>query len=57
MQFHLDGFRPGDPHVAEASPDAPPPTDPLPARGGVPILGCGPAGLTLAPQLAAFSPT
>ncbi len=47
MQFHLNGFRPGDPHLHE--PAAPP--------GGeldVLIVGCGPAGLTLAAQLAAF---
>lgn len=55
MQFHQDGFRPGDPHVAEASPDALPCTDTLPAQVDVLIVGCGPAGLTLAAQLAAFA--
>jgi phenol 2-monooxygenase len=48
MQFHLDGFRVGDPALHEAAPagtgDA---VDVL-------IVGCGPAGLTLAAQLAAF---
>ena len=55
MQFHLDGFRPGDPHMAEASPDALPHADTLLARVDVLIVGCGPAGLTLAAQLAAFA--
>lgn len=49
MQFHLDGYRPGDPAVADSRPAS---------DGGrdvdVLIVGCGPAGLTLAAQLAAF---
>jgi phenol 2-monooxygenase len=53
MQFHLNGFRPGDPHVMpcdargrsrDSSPEA---------EVDVLIVGCGPAGLTLAAQLAA----
>lgn len=55
MQFHLDGFRPGDPHVAPASPQAAAGTDAVPAQVDVLIVGCGPAGLTLAAQLAAFA--
>ena len=57
MQFHLDGYRPGDPDVYEpagtgrtgrgAGGDPPGEVDVL-------IVGCGPAGLTLAAQLAAF---
>ncbi|SNT31153.1 phenol 2-monooxygenase/3-hydroxybenzoate 4-monooxygenase [Noviherbaspirillum humi] len=54
MQFHLDGFRPGDPHLHPASPLARPHTDSAPAQVDVLIVGCGPAGLTLAAQLAAF---
>ncbi|RYY83635.1 MAG: 3-hydroxybenzoate 4-monooxygenase [Comamonadaceae bacterium] len=54
MQFHLDGFRAGDPQVAPASPLALPRTDAAPAEVDVLIVGCGPAGLTLAAQLAAF---
>lgn len=54
MQFHLDGFRPGDPHVADASPAAARRTDAVPAQVDVLVVGCGPAGLTLAAQLAAF---
>jgi phenol 2-monooxygenase/3-hydroxybenzoate 4-monooxygenase len=54
MQFHLNGFRPGDPRVAEASAQASPRTDAVPEEVDVLIVGCGPAGLTLAAQLAAF---
>jgi 2-polyprenyl-6-methoxyphenol hydroxylase-like FAD-dependent oxidoreductase len=57
MQFHLDGFRPGDPHLHPASPLARPHTDAAPAQVDVLIVGCGPAGLTLAAQLAAFPET
>jgi phenol 2-monooxygenase/3-hydroxybenzoate 4-monooxygenase len=55
MQFHLEGFRPGDPHVAEASPRAAAHTDGVPAEVDVLVVGSGPAGLTLAAQLAAFA--
>jgi 2-polyprenyl-6-methoxyphenol hydroxylase-like FAD-dependent oxidoreductase len=56
MQFYLDGFKPGDPLICEASEKAKatPQTDALPAQVDVLIIGCGPAGLTLAAQLAAF---
>jgi phenol 2-monooxygenase len=55
MQFHLNGFRPGDPAVAEpADGHAPSPHDGLPAEVDVLIVGSGPAGLTLAAQLASF---
>lgn len=54
MQFHLNGFQPGDPHLAEASPQAVRHQDTLPAQVDVLIVGCGPAGLTLAAQLCAF---
>src|SRR5580693_1713934 len=56
MQFHLNGFRPGDPKISEAAEpsDASPHSDPLPEEIDVLIVGCGPAGLTLAAQLAAF---
>jgi len=55
MQFHLEGFKPGDPHVADAAAQAAPHTDAVPAQVDVLIVGCGPAGLTLAAQLAAFA--
>jgi 2-polyprenyl-6-methoxyphenol hydroxylase-like FAD-dependent oxidoreductase len=54
MQFHLNGFKPGDPHIADASALAAPHTDAVPEQVDVLIVGCGPAGLTLAAQLAAF---
>jgi phenol 2-monooxygenase len=51
MQFHLNGFKPGDPSLSEAP-------ERLDARQSsevdVLIVGCGPAGLTLAAQLSAF---
>ncbi|MEU4237718.1 FAD-dependent monooxygenase [Actinoplanes sp. NPDC026619] len=54
MQFYLDGYRPGDPTVAEAHPSVAARPDGLPADCDVLIVGCGPAGLVLAAQLAAF---
>jgi 3-hydroxybenzoate 4-monooxygenase len=54
MQFHLNGFKPGDPHLAHASDQAVPQTDAAPKQVDVLIVGCGPSGLTLAAQLAAF---
>ena len=57
MQFHLNGFRPGDPDLA--IPAVPTgvvlPSDRLPDEVDVLIVGCGPAGLTLAAQLSQFS--
>jgi len=56
MQFHLNGFRAGDPDVAEPSEEAKAASasDSMPEEVDVLIVGCGPAGLTLATQLAAF---
>lgn len=56
MQFHLNGFQPGDPEIADPAERV----QPSGAAGAVPdavdvlIVGCGPAGLTLAAQLAQF---
>lgn len=54
MQFHRDGFRTGDPTL-HAPTGRPANTDGLPEEVDVLIVGCGPAGLTLAAQLSAFS--
>ncbi|WP_212523837.1 FAD-binding monooxygenase [Actibacterium sp. MT2.3-13A] len=56
MQFHLNGFRTGDPAVAEADTQhgMSRPADGLPEEVDVLIVGAGPTGLTLAAQLAAF---
>ncbi len=56
MQFHLNGFRAGDPLVKEAATDVEGAidNDGLPESVDVLIVGSGPAGLTLAAQLAAF---
>lgn len=57
MQFHLNGFEPGDPEVADPRQrlSAPGASGPVPAEVDVLIVGCGPAGLTLAAQLSAFA--
>lgn len=54
MQFHLNGFRPGDPSIAEPAAGREPGPGLLPEELDVLIVGCGPAGLTLAAQLAQF---
>jgi phenol 2-monooxygenase len=56
MQFHLNGFEPGDPEIVDPAERNPPSG----AQGAIPeevdvlIVGSGPAGLTLAAQLSAF---
>ena len=52
VQFHLNGFKPGDPDVLPAAPGHRRSGDPLPERVDVLIAGTGPAGLCLAAQLA-----
>ena len=55
MQFHLNGFRTGNPEISEpAEPNSWRRPDTPPDAVDVLIVGCGPAGLTLAAQLAAF---
>ncbi len=54
MQYHLNGFRPGDPDIQPALPGHRRVGDPLPATVDVLIAGSGPAGLCLAAQLAQF---
>ena len=56
MQFHSNGFNPGDPRFSDPQ-DAvvPPPIKrPLPEKCDVMVVGCGPAGLNLAVQLSQF---
>jgi phenol 2-monooxygenase len=57
MQFHLNGYRTGDPDLAEPGEGrlAHDGGGPLPQNADVLIVGCGPAGLTLAAQLSAFA--
>ena len=53
MQFHLNGFRVGDPTVHEPVGE-PASSDSLPEEVDVLIVGCGPGGLTLAAQMSLF---
>src|SRR5437764_7547708 len=56
MQFPGNGFEPGGSEIsdpAERYPDSGAQGD-VPEKADVLIIGCGPAGLTLAAQLAAF---
>jgi len=57
MQFHLNGFEPGEPDIADPAERILPSgmTGSVPEEVDVLIVGCGPAGLTLAAQLAAFA--
>ncbi|OED39723.1 phenol 2-monooxygenase [Chromatiales bacterium (ex Bugula neritina AB1)] len=52
MQFYMDGFKPGDPFIAPESPEREKWSK---SNVDVLIVGCGPAGLTLAAQLSAFA--
>ncbi|BCQ29732.1 hypothetical protein NK8_79230 (plasmid) [Caballeronia sp. NK8] len=52
MQFHLNGFRVGDPTIEPAAEHAP--HVELPETVDVLIAGSGPAGLVLAAQLSQF---
>ena len=57
MQYHLNGFKPGNyqiPDEAREPPPIPPVVD-LPEKVDVLIVGCGPAGLAMARQLAEFT--
>jgi phenol 2-monooxygenase (NADPH) len=52
MQYHQNGFNPGDPDIAPAVRARREANDPLPTKVDVLIAGSGPAGLCLAAQLA-----
>src|SRR3954464_324021 len=54
MQFHLNGYETGDPSIADAHPSVAEREGGLPEEVDVLIVGCGPAGLVLAAQLASF---
>src|SRR4051794_25892982 len=54
MQVHLNGYQTGDPPTAEPHPWVAGRAEGLPEAVDVLIVGCGPAGLVLAAQLAAF---
>ena len=54
MQFYLNGYKPGDPFVEDPHPSVAARPDGLPEEVDVLIVGCGPAGLVLAAQLADF---
>src|SRR5919202_2846143 len=54
MQFYVEGYKPGDPFVEEPHPSVAMRPEGLPEDVDVLIVGCGPAGLVLAAQLAAF---
>ncbi len=54
MQFHLAGYKPGDPLVEEPHESVAMRSAVLPQEVDVLIVGCGPAGLVLAAQMARF---
>ncbi|MCV2888477.1 FAD-binding monooxygenase [Ruegeria aquimaris] len=55
MQYHINGFRPGNPDIKAPAPGRHEPrTHAIPETVDVLIAGCGPAGLCLAAQLAGF---
>jgi phenol 2-monooxygenase len=54
MQFYVNGYKPGDPFVADPDPLIADRPAGLPTETDVLIVGAGPAGLVLAAQLAAF---
>jgi phenol 2-monooxygenase len=54
VQFYLNGYRTGDPLIEQPHPSMRERPEDLPKRVDVLVVGCGPAGLLLAAQLANF---
>jgi phenol 2-monooxygenase len=54
MQFYLNGYKPGDPFIEDPHPSVAQRPGGLPEETDVLIVGCGPAGLVLAAQMANF---
>ena len=54
MQFYLNGYKPGDPFIEDPHPSVAERSGGLPEHADVLIIGCGPAGLVLAAQMANF---
>jgi phenol 2-monooxygenase (NADPH) len=54
MQFYLNGYRPGDPFIADPHPSVAERPGGVPEDLDVLIIGCGPAGLVLAAQMAGY---
>ena len=54
MQFYLNGYKPGDPFIEDPHPSVAERPGGLPGDADVLIIGCGPAGLVLAAQMANF---
>jgi phenol 2-monooxygenase len=54
MQFYLNGYKTGDPLIEDPDPAVAERPGGLPREADVLIIGCGPAGLVLAAQMANF---
>src|SRR5437764_12179595 len=54
MQFYLNGYKPGNPFIEDPHPSVAERAGGLPEDVDVLIIGCGPAGLVLAAQMASF---
>jgi phenol 2-monooxygenase len=54
VQFYLNGYKPGDPLIDDPHPSVAERPEGLPEDVDVLIIGCGPAGLVLAAQMAHF---
>ena len=54
MQYYLNGYKTGDPFIEDPHPSVAARPEGLPQDVDVLIIGCGPAGLVLAAQMASF---